>query len=97
MVKGFQQRDGIDYTKTFSPVIKLVTIRILLSFAIHYNWPLKQLDVSNAFLHGHFTKEVFMEQPTGFKNSIHPDYICKLKRLLYGLKQAPRAWFQRLS
>jgi hypothetical protein len=37
-----------------------------------------------------------MEQPVGFKNATHPDYVCQLRRLLYGLKQAPRAWFERL-
>jgi hypothetical protein len=93
VAKGFQQRNGIDYIETFSPVIKPTTIRILLSLAIHYSWPLKQLDVSNAFLYGHLIEEVFMEQPTGFKNSNYPNYVCKLQKSLYGLKQAPRAWF----
>jgi hypothetical protein len=97
VAKGFQQRDGIDYKETFSPVIKPATIRILLSLAVHYNWPLKQLDVSNAFLHGQLSEEVFMEQPTGFVDSMFPGHVCKLKKALYGLKQAPRAWFQRLS
>jgi hypothetical protein len=97
VAKGFQQKDGIDYTETFSPIIKPAIIRILLSLAIHYSWPLKQLDVSYASLHGYLTEEVFMEQPTGFKNSNYPDYACKLQKSLYGLKQAPRAWFQRLS
>ena len=97
VAKDFQQRDGIDYKETFSTVIKPTIIRILLSLAIHYNWPFKQLDVSNAFLHGHLSKEVFMEQPTIFVDSMLPNHVCKLKNAIYGLKQAPRAWFQRLS
>ena len=97
VAKGFQQQDGLDYKETFSPVIKPATIRVVLALAIHFNWPLRQLDVSNAFLHGTLEEEVYMEQPTGFVNSAFLEYVCKLKKAIYGLKQAPRAWFNRLT
>jgi hypothetical protein len=97
VAKGFEQQNGVDYTETFSPVIKPSTIRILLTLAVHYNWPIKQLDVSNAFLHGSLLEEVYMEQPQGFCDTAHPDFVCKLHKSIYGLKQAPRAWYQCLS
>lgn len=56
----------------------------------------KQLDVSNAFLHGDLEDAVFMEQPPGFQLKTNPDYICRLRRSLYGLRQAPRQWYKRL-
>jgi hypothetical protein len=58
VAKGFDQVDGLDFTETFSPVIKPTTVILILVVAVHYNWPILQLDLSNAFLHG---QEVFME------------------------------------
>jgi len=97
VAKGFDQRSGIDYTETFSPVIKPSTIRVILTLAVHFSWDIRQLDVSNAFLQGNLLEEVYMEQPRGFVNKSHPDFVCRLHKALYGLKQAPRAWFTRFS
>jgi hypothetical protein len=97
VAKGFDQQCGVDYMETFSPVIKPSTIRIILSLAVHFSWSIRQLDVSNAFLHGHLAEEVYMEQPQGFHDKNQPDFVCRLHKAIYGLKQAPRAWFTRLS
>lgn len=61
VAKGFHQQEGLDYTETFSPVAKPVTIRLFLSLAAQFDWFLNQLDVSNAFLHGTFIESVFMQ------------------------------------
>ncbi|CAM8885542.1 unnamed protein product [Rhodiola kirilowii] len=53
VAKGFHQQYGIDYGETFSHVIRPATIRTVLCLAVSRNWPLRQLDVKNAFLHGH--------------------------------------------
>lgn len=78
-------------------MVKQPTLRIVLSLAVHYKWPLRQLDVSNAFLHGTISEEVYMRQPLGYRDPTHPQYVCKLNKALYGLKQAPRAWFSVFS
>ncbi|WVZ77787.1 hypothetical protein U9M48_025611 [Paspalum notatum var. saurae] len=97
VVRGFTQRPGIDFSETFSPVVKPASIRSVLTIAASRSWPVHQLDVKNAFLHGFLDEQVYCLQPAGFVDSTHPDYVCKLGRSLYGLKQAPRAWFQRFT
>uniref|UniRef100_A0A2N9E4Z4 Integrase catalytic domain-containing protein n=1 Tax=Fagus sylvatica TaxID=28930 RepID=A0A2N9E4Z4_FAGSY len=95
VTKGFTQTYGLDYTETFSPVAKLNSIRIIISLAANLDWPLHQLDVKNAFLHGDLTETVYMTQPPGFESK--GECVCHLKKSIYGLKQSPRAWFDKFS
>lgn len=84
--KGFHQRSGIDYQGTFSPAIKPTTIRVVLCLTLKFGWPIRRLDISNAFLNGHLVEEVYMKQPLGFVDSNHPDFVYRLKKSLYNLK-----------
>jgi hypothetical protein len=61
VARGFTQQQGIDYGDTFSPVVKPATVRLVLSLAVSRGWTLRQVDVSNAFLHGFLSEDVYMQ------------------------------------
>ncbi|WVZ13038.1 hypothetical protein V8G54_017568 [Vigna mungo] len=96
VAKGFTQTKGIDFFDTFSPIVKLTTIRFLLSIVVSHNWFLHQLDVDNAFLHGDLDEEVYMKPPPGLI-LLEPHLVCKLHNSLYGLRQASRQWNAKLT
>ena len=89
MVKGFQQKNGIDLDEIFAPVVKMTSIRIVLSMAANMNLEIEQLDVKTSFLHGEFEEEIFMQQPKGFDVKEKENLVCRLRKGLYGLKQVP--------
>jgi len=97
VVKGFQQKKGIDYSEIFSPVVKLTTIRVVLGIVAAENLHLEQLDVKTAFLHGELEEDIYMQQLEGFAIQGKENQVCKLKKSLYGLKQAPRQWYKKFD
>lgn len=93
---GNRQIEGVDYGETFSPVARMQTVRMFLEVAAGNNWPVHQMDVHNAFLHGDLTEEVYMKPPPGYFTQ-DENKVCRLRKSLYGLKQAPRCWFAKLT
>lgn len=97
VTKGYKQEFGVDYTEVFAPVARHDTIRLVLALAAQNSWPIFQLDVKSAFLHGDLQEQVFIDQPPGYIKPGCEDKVYKLKKALYGLKQAPRAWYSRIE
>ena len=58
VVKGFAQKEGIDFNEIFSPVVRLTTVRVVLVMCATFDLYLEQLDVKTAFLHGKFEEEI---------------------------------------
>ncbi|GKC53603.1 ribonuclease H-like domain-containing protein [Tanacetum coccineum] len=96
VAKGFNQREGFDYDETFSHVVKMVTVRCLISIVVANSWPLYKLDVNNAFLYGDLKEDVYMSLPEGY-NRVDNHKVFKLNKSLYGLKQDLRQLNAKLT
>lgn len=89
MIKGCEQKYGLDYLETYSPVIGSTAMRSLFAVAIMKNYKIITFDIKAAFLYGDLTDEVYIYLPEGYDCK---GKVFKLKKALYGLKQAPLRW-----
>ena len=97
VAKGFSQKEGIDYNETFSPVVKHVSIRLMLSIVVNRDYELEKLDVKTACLHGNLEKRILMDQSEGYVKPGDENKVCLLRKSLYSLKQSPRQWNLRFD
>jgi hypothetical protein len=97
VVKGFAQKKCIDFDEIFSPVVKMTSIRTILSLVVVEYLHLEQLDVKTTFLHGDLEKEIYMHQPQGYEVKGKDNLVCRLKKSLYGLKKYLRQWYLKFD
>ena len=95
VVKGFTQREGIDYKETFSPVSSKDSFRTIMALVAHFDLELHQMDVKTTFLNGNIDETIYMVQPQNFVSGDPKSMVCKLKKSIYGLKQASREWYHK--
>ena len=96
VANGNMQKQGVDFDRIFSTVVKITTIRVVLAIAAARDYNLTSIDVQQAFLQGHLEEDLYMHMPPGLP-SRSPDgrrIVVKLDRSIYGLKQAGRVWWQ---
>ncbi len=89
VAKGFQQREGIDFEETFSPVVKSYTTWVLNVLATYYGWNIEQIDTVTAYLNSDINVILYIKTSTSYKIV---GKICFLKKTIYGLKQSARQW-----
>ncbi|KAH9750232.1 hypothetical protein KPL71_013800 [Citrus sinensis] len=95
--KPLGQREGLDYFDTYSPVMRINSIRMIIAIAALRNLEIHQIDVKTAFLNGDLDEEIYMEQPEGFIAPGQEKKVCKLVKSLYGLQQAPKQWHEKFD
>jgi hypothetical protein len=86
VAKDITQREGIDYTETFSPVSCKDSLRIIMALVTHFDLELHQMDVKTTFLNGDLLENVYMAQPKGFIVKGKEHMGCHMRKSIYGLK-----------
>ena len=94
VIRGCEQKYGLDYENTFSPVVNSSSLKVLFGLANKRKYSIVSFDVKTAFLHGELNEDVYMLPPEGYNIG---DKVCKLQKALYGLKQAPASWNLKLT
>ena len=89
VAKKFTQREGINYIKTFSPISKKDSFRIVMALIVHFDLELHQIDDKIAFLNSDLHENVYMMQPEGFVMEGKEQMGYKLKKSIYGLNRHP--------
>ena len=98
VAKGYHQVWGVDYLDTYAPVMKINSMRTIVSIAAKHNMLLAQSDISTAFVQAPVEEDIYIELPEGCRRQ-SPNgerLVGKLNKALYGLKQAPRAFNKHL-
>ncbi|CAI7859982.1 unnamed protein product [Closterium sp. NIES-53] len=96
VARDFSQRQGVDFFQTFSPTLKMTTLRVLLHVAAQRDYELHSLDFSTAFLQGSLHEEIWLRRPPGFTRSFPSGTQWSLRQPVSGLRQAPREWHDTL-
>jgi hypothetical protein len=86
VAKGFTQKKGEDDFDTYTPVARLITIRVVIALAASHDLLIYQIDVKTTFLNGELDEEIYMKEPEGFVTHGHENMVCRLRKSLYGLK-----------
>ena len=97
VAQGFDQKFSSDYDETFCPVVRMESLRTLIALSTQHGLELHHVDLATAFLNGTLQREVYMEQPTGYKKEGEEHLVCRLRKSIYGLKQSSRCWNMALD
>ncbi len=97
---GKMQQSGTNYWETYSPVVNMVTVHLILMLARIYKLESKAIDFVLAFPQAELDVDIWMYLPIGFQVDTENEskcYILKLNKSLYGFKQASLNWFKKLK
>lgn len=70
VTRGYLQVARLDYKETFSSVVKVLKIRVVLSIVVTRGWVIRYVNINNAFLNRDLTEEVFMDPPLDYEAAL---------------------------
>ncbi|UYV82810.1 hypothetical protein LAZ67_22000950 [Cordylochernes scorpioides] len=94
---GCNQKYGVEYEESFSPVIRKESLRAIVALAAQLNLVITSYDVKTAYLYGELKETIFMKQPEGFVEKGEEDKVCKLLKSIYGLPQSGNCWNKKIN
>ncbi|OJT09466.1 Retrovirus-related Pol polyprotein from transposon TNT 1-94, partial [Trametes pubescens] len=97
VAKGFHQIPGIDYFESHASVVRFESLRIICALATYRGMEMGQDDIEKAYLNTVPQNTVYMQQPPGYVDEEHPDWVCQLQRSLYGLMHSGNDWWKDLD
>ncbi|TPX53561.1 DNA-directed DNA polymerase [Chytriomyces confervae] len=96
VVRGFTQVEGVDYDKTFAPVVRSTTIKVLISVSLDKEYRITQMDVVTVYLNSKMDYNLVIRIPDGYKlldpNIDRKRHALRLLKGLYGTKQGGYLW-----
>lgn len=95
VAQGFAQRPGLDFNETYSPVVRMESVRVVLAIGNAAGYDINTLDADGAYLNGTLKETIFMRQPPEYGDG--SGRVCLLAKTLYGLKQSGREWHEELD
>lgn len=95
VARGFAQVQGVNFHKTFAPVIQKKTVRLLLALAAKTKCIVHHVDVLSAYLNSPFEEVIYVFQPEGIH--YEQNKVWRLRKSLYGLKQSAREWHKKIN
>ena len=95
VAQGFTQTFGVDYDKTYAPVVWMTSLQTICAIAARNNWPIHQMDVDVAYLNATLEDLIYMQKPLGYFQD-KTEHVLLLKKCLYSLKQSGREWYKCL-
>ncbi len=95
---GGKQVYGMNYYKTYAPVVTWFAIRLIIKFGIIFHWALRPVDFDMAYPQAPIEEDIYMELPQGNKTDTEnsKDHVLKLLKNIYGQKQGGRIWNSHL-
>ena len=96
VTQGFSQVPRVDYGATLAPVIKPVSVCLLVALVAQLDWKLDTFDVKCAFLCGILMEKICMQQPKGFEDGDWHEIVWLMLHTIYGLKQAALEWYEQV-